>query len=97
LLGAWCEVGGDPDAFWHQTPRLFRIYVEAKVRAAENDHKGRAWLAYHTAILGRMQKPPKDFARFLAGVTKPKKQTPEQLEAALRSFFGPPPEETPGE
>jgi hypothetical protein len=36
--------------------------------------------------------PPKTFAQFLAGVVKPRKQTPEQIKAAFRQMMGVPQE-----
>jgi len=39
-----------------------------------------------------MKDPPKTFAKFLTGVVKPRKQTPEQIKAAFRQMTAAPQE-----
>jgi hypothetical protein len=43
--------GLDPDSFWRQTPRRLDIVFTALERRAADEHDGRAWLAWHVAIL----------------------------------------------
>jgi hypothetical protein len=66
------------------------------MRAAEADHRGRAWLAHTTAALGRVQRFPK--LETLTGPTTTKKarrkrQTPDEIMAALGAILGPPEED----
>lgn len=75
------------------TPRRFQSWVDARIKAAETAHRNNAWLAYHVAALGRVKKMP-TFDAFIGRRSgKAKRQTPEQLEAQMRAFFGPAVEE----
>lgn len=84
------EAGFDPDRFWSQTPRLYRVALEAKGRAAETDHRHRAWLAWTIASLSAygFHAPAKIPTLESLTATKPKVtiQTPEQMRAAFASW-----------
>lgn len=89
LLRLWCETSaGPPDQFWRQTPRRLSLILAGRRKAAETEHIHRAWLAYNTALLPLMKRPP-TFAK-LAGI-QPKPdlapQTPEQMQANLDKWF----------
>lgn len=48
----------DPETFWRQTPRLFAAVVKGRMNALDREQRGRAWLAWHAGLIGRMKKPP---------------------------------------
>lgn len=54
----WVELDLDPDAFWRQTPRLFAAITKGRMNALEREQRGRAWLAWHAGLIGRMKRPP---------------------------------------
>lgn len=59
--------------------------MKAKVRAAEADHHARAWLAWHVAVLGRVEKMPP--LSDLTGVQpQHKKQTPAEMRAVFAAM-----------
>lgn len=64
------ELGGDPEAFWLQTPLTYGAFVKGRIRAAEEVQKGRLWLAYHTAALSRAKTLP-PFAELAGGRSDP--------------------------
>lgn len=57
--------------------------VKAKVRAAQHEQRGRAWLAWHTALLPLMKQFPK-LSDLTGTVAKapPRQQTAAEIEAA---------------
>ncbi len=68
--------------------------LKARNRAAERDHKARAWLAWTTAVLGRVKKIP-PLRRLLGGAggkARPRAQTSDQMavfaEALAASGLG---------
>ena len=63
-------MGGDPDAFWRQTPRFIGLFIDAKVRAAKTEQQARAWTVWHNAALPRLKQFPA-FDRFVNGQPKP--------------------------
>jgi hypothetical protein len=67
------------------TPGLFRIWVEARMKAEKTAHKQRAWLAFNTAALGRVAKFPT--WRAFSG-EKAKSQSPEEMKATMRALAG---------
>lgn len=65
--------------------RLYVLTLKAKGRAAEAEQVGRAWLAWHTAVLGRVDKMPP--LSDLTGVRpQTKKMTPAEMRAAFASM-----------
>lgn len=69
------------------TPKLFGIWVKAKVRAAENEQHGRAWLAWHTAALPLLKTFPK--LNELMGVKKTAKaMSQDEIAATFKRVFG---------
>lgn len=47
--------------------------------------KGRSWLAWHTAVLGRVEKMP-TFAEFTGTRPKIKKQTPAEMRGVFAAM-----------
>lgn len=59
--------------------------MKAKARAAEAEHQARAWVAWHTAVLGRVEKMPP--LSELTGVRPQiKKMTPAEVQAVFASM-----------
>lgn len=80
----WCEAGHDPDAFWRQTPRTFRLVMEAARTRVLAEHESRISLAYHTALFNAGTKTKgglKPLEYYLK--RKPKKQSLEQMRSNL--------------
>lgn len=46
------------ETFWSLTPRETWMMMEAQAWRAEQEQRGRAWLAWHTAALARMKRLP---------------------------------------
>lgn len=67
------------------TPKLFRIWVEARMKAAETEHKQRAWLAFNTAALGRVRTFPR-WRKFVG--EQGSAQTPQEMKSTLKAFAG---------
>ena len=61
--------------------------MDASARKAKTDHEARAWLAWHTAVLGRVEKMPP--LSDLTGV-KPelKKMTPAEMRGVFAAMRG---------
>ena len=51
-------MGYDPDSFWEQTPRTLSLAFDAHNEMQIKDHNDRAWLAWHSAGLGRAKRMP---------------------------------------
>ena len=70
--------------FWRQTPRLFFLAVRGKARAAQTEHRNRAWLAWHIEALQRTKRLPRlsDLAPGPSRPVKPKSSS--QLLAIAR-------------
>lgn len=78
------ELGlGGAAEFWLQTPRLVGIAIAARLRAAEREHKDRAWLAHTTASLGRVKRLPKLADLTKAAPEKRKKVKPKTADEML--------------
>lgn len=45
--------------FWSLTPREIKAHMDGAMNRLKAEHQGRAWLAWHTAALGRVKKMPK--------------------------------------
>lgn len=57
--------------------------MRATIRRLEQDQRNRAWLAYHTAGLGRIDKLPK-FADFVGRIkAQPKRLKPQSQDIIL--------------
>lgn len=77
--------GQDAEQFWRFTPRLFRLWMEARLKARKYDHQANAWLAWHTAALPLMKKFPA--LEDLMGVKrKARQQTASEMEAILKAW-----------
>jgi hypothetical protein len=66
------------------TPGLFRVWVNARMKAEQTAHKHRAWLAFNTAALGRV----KTFPRWRQFVGDAANQSPDEMKATLKAFAG---------
>ena len=64
------------------TPGLFRIWVEARMKAEKTAHKQRAWLAFNTAALGRV----KTFPHWRKFAGEASNQSPEEMKSTLKAF-----------
>ena len=85
LLVNWIEAGGDPDAYWRQTPRLLALFFEGKASAAKTERRNRAWLAWHSGYLSQARKLPSLDELIGEDAPPPRRQTPaEQLALAMR-------------
>lgn len=51
------------------------------------DHHEAAWLAWHTAALGRVKKMPKKFTELLPSAGETTGQTEEEAKAVLKDIF----------
>lgn len=91
LFRLWCQFqAGSPSDFWRLTPWQVSLALQGRRRAAETDHVNRAWLAYHTALLPRMTRPPsfETLARIKAKTKVDR--TPmsvEQMQANFDRYF----------
>lgn len=56
--------------------------MRGKLKAAERDQQNRAWLAWHSGLIGRMTKPPTlmDLMGIKPVVTK---QTPDEMKSVF--------------
>jgi hypothetical protein len=93
-LSAFYELGGEnEEQFWRFTPRLFRLWIAAKTKAAKSEREFSRWCVWHAAALPRAKDFP-DLGLFVTGVKTPtRRQTPEEIEAVFHAMFGPPPED----
>lgn len=85
------KCGYDPDAFWDQTPRLLFLAFEAfeERRAIERDD--RMSLAWHIALLGRID--PKKFPshdRLVQRRSNRRKMTPEEQWRVMSALVNTP-------
>lgn len=73
--------------FWRQTPKLFDLAVKGKLRAAETEYSGRAWLAWHIAALPLMKCFPKlsDLQKRPARGERPT-QSPAEIRTVMRQW-----------
>jgi hypothetical protein len=73
----------DPGQYWDLTPRELSLRMDGAKKVLIREYNERAWLAYHTAFLPRMKRPP-DFKKLLykATVTKRRQTWQEQLHIA---------------
>lgn len=81
-LSFWVEMGLDPGDFWSQTPRLFKAIVSGRLKAMEREFQGRAWQAWHTAVIPLMKTVPT-----LASLTGEQPTIKKQTPAEMRSVF----------
>ncbi len=79
------------DAFWRQTPRRFRHWLDSRLKAAVADHRHKAWMVWTGEQLARVKTLPA-FERFVGKDPMKKKQTPEEMMAILSELVGGPPE-----
>ena len=80
------EIGGDPGRFWAITPREIRRETKAMAAIKREDHDKTAWLAWHIAVLTRMDH--KKFPPLEKMLSRKRQQTREEIEANLKAIFG---------
>jgi hypothetical protein len=84
---------GDGESFWWQTPKTLALAFKAHAERRDHQWKLAAWSVWHAEALARTKKlPPLD--TFMGVKKRPKKQTPDEILAALGAIVGPPPEAT---
>jgi hypothetical protein len=85
----WIGAGYEPDDFWNRTLLEIGIFMRAFQGRMEREQHGRAWQAWHMAVLSRWDGRKKfpSFEVFAGTKKQAKAQTPEQLEAAGRALF----------
>lgn len=71
------------EAFWDQTPHTLSLTFEAANKRLIREHNDRAWLAWHTAGIGRSKTMPP--LRSLLAKEAPQ-QTLEQQLKGLENF-----------
>lgn len=84
-LSFWVEMGLDPGDFWTQTPRLFKAIIDGRLKAMEREFQGRAWQAWHTAVIPLMKTVP-SLAELTGAPTTNKKQTPAEMRAVFAAM-----------
>lgn len=78
-----------PDSFWTQTPRRLIAIFRARAKALQLQHDQRAWLAWHTAVLGRVEKIPPLSSLTAEAMAKPTApQSLGELRSRLAAVFG---------
>ena len=78
MHSAYIEAGFDPARFWDISPRETALEIQAATARIKREHKNRAWLAWHIAALGRIEKMPT--LEKLMGEPEPQ-QTDEEMIA----------------
>lgn len=66
MLRAYVGAGLNPDRFWGLTPRLYLAHMRGAADRLEDEHRNRAWLAWHVEALSRQKKLP-DAEEFIGG------------------------------
>lgn len=54
----WCSFDLQPERFWHLVPKEVKREIDAAVASLKRKHNENAWLAWHTAVIGRVKKVP---------------------------------------
>lgn len=63
--------------------------LKGAIRQAQRESRNQQWLAWHIAALSRTDRLP-TFERFMGGKReRPKRQTPDEIMAALSAMLGP--------
>ena len=80
--------GGSEEQFWRFTPRLFRLWLKARTKAAKTEREFHRWCVWHAAALPRAKDFP-DLELFVSGVKAPARdQTPEEMKSVMIAMFG---------
>lgn len=82
MLSAYASAGFDPLVFWELSPRIYLAHMRGARMRQEEEHRGRAWLAWHAAYLGRSKKPVK-----LESLLPDKPKTPLSWEQQLAAWM----------
>lgn len=77
-------LGYDIDSFWDQTPRTLGLAFDAGNEKLRIEHNERAWLAWHTAALHRVKRPPALSKLQVARPVSGRPQWQDQLEGLKR-------------
>lgn len=83
MHSAYIEAGFDPARFWEISPRETTREIQAATVRLNREHKNRAWLAWHIAALGRIEKMPS--LQKLMGEPEPE-QTEDEMIAIATSW-----------
>lgn len=78
----WCEAGHQPDSFWHQTPRTFRLVMEAARKRAEAEQERETVQAWQTARFiaeSKTKRGLKQLKQYLGRKTEPRVQSPAEM------------------
>jgi hypothetical protein len=78
-------IGVDPQVFWGLTPWQFSLCVEAYSKKQEQEHDHKAWLMWHGAVLGRVQKMP-PLSDFTSGKKNVKRIDEHAIIARLKAY-----------
>lgn len=82
----WVEAGGDPEAFWRQTPRLLDLFFDGKAAAARELRRLAAWTAWHAGVLSKSKETP-SLAKLLGEDAPPaRRQTAAEQFAIAASW-----------
>lgn len=84
---AWCEIGGNPEAFWRLTPwQSFEAShgIAERERRAHRDTLSAAWL---NAVLARAEKIPPLEALLGDAPEEPPVTDPEEFVAMMKRAF----------
>lgn len=71
--------------FWRQTPRLFACVMRGRSQSLERAQRGRAWLAWHTAIIGKLSRPP-SLSDLLGDAPVVRAQTPAEVKSIFATM-----------
>ena len=83
MHSAYIEMGFDPARFWQISPRETAREIQAATARLLREHKNRAWLAWHIAVLGRIEKMPS--LQKMMGEPEPR-QTEDEMIAIAQAF-----------
>ncbi|MGL5934595.1 MAG: hypothetical protein ACRCZI_03115 [Cetobacterium sp.] len=81
LLKSWTEADLDPAYFWQVTPREMQAILDGAAGRIRREEELSAWLAWHTAALGRVKKMPR-LMDMLPRKPKPSQTIEEQIAIA---------------
>jgi len=85
-LKTWVEAGQDPSLFWRLTYREIDVILAGVSERLKREHNERAWLAWHTAMIGRVKRPPK-LKDMMHGAARPRRrQTIEEQIAIAKQW-----------
>lgn len=88
-MRSWVECGLEPSHFWKLTLREIRVVLDGAVARLKRDRDEKIILAWHIEAFARQKKlPPLERLLKMEDQPKARAMTPEQIQAALRGWFG---------